>query len=110
MTREFGNADCTIGHTWGFDDKGIWVAEGCGAQFALGGYRLPSSAVPASATRVVCESADGKRTECIVDGVRGVGLVRALGEDTCVLNRTWGYGTGGIWVDGGCRAEFAVLQ
>ncbi|MEA2465408.1 MAG: hypothetical protein QOJ98_3155, partial [Acidobacteriota bacterium] len=32
------------------------------------------------------------------------------GSVNCVLNRNWGYGPDGIWVDGGCRAEFAVAR
>ncbi|MFN2240619.1 MAG: DUF3011 domain-containing protein, partial [Thermoanaerobaculia bacterium] len=29
-------------------------------------------------------------------------------DSPCVRNQTWGEDRDGIWVDGGCRAEFAV--
>jgi predicted porin len=31
-----GSESCLLGNTWGYDDKGIWVAEGCGGRFVLG--------------------------------------------------------------------------
>lgn len=110
VARELGSTDCQLGRTWGFDQSGIWVSNGCTAEFALGGYRLAATAVPAAAKRVVCESSGGDRNECIMRDVRGVGLIRQISDSACVLNRTWGYGRNGIWVTEGCRAEFAVLQ
>jgi hypothetical protein len=110
IAREFGSHDCVLDETWGFAGNNVWVAEGCSAEFALGGFRLAASAVPTAAKKLLCESVDGKRKECDVNGLRGAGLVQQKSEAACVLNRTWGYGAGGIWVDAGCRAEFAVLQ
>lgn len=110
LVRQLGGIACVLDQTWGFDEKGVWVSEGCHAQFALGGFRLPAGAIPANAARMKCESLDGKRAECPVDTARGVGLVNQTSEANCILNRTWGYGPDGIWVDGGCRAEFAVAR
>jgi len=110
LVRFLGDEECTLDRTWGFDENGVWVSNGCRAQFALGGYRLPPESVPASAVKVVCESVDGKRKDCDIDTGRGVGLVRQLSETDCVLNRSWGYDRAGIWVTGGCRAEFAVAK
>lgn len=108
LVRQLSESECVLDKTWGFDNDGIWVSNGCRAQFALGGYRLPSDAVPPSATKVICDSLDGKRNVCAADTARGVGLVRQLGETDCVLNRTWGYDGSAIWVSDGCNAEFAV--
>jgi hypothetical protein len=110
LVKQLGESACTLGETWGFDQDGVWVEKGCRAQFALGGYRLPETAVPATAMRLSCESLDGKRNVCAVDTGRGVGLVKQLSEATCVLNRTWGYDRDGIWVAAGCRAEFVVAR
>jgi hypothetical protein len=110
LVRQIGDKDCVLDRTWGFDDSGVWVTEGCHAQFALGGFRLPSAAVPPAATMLVCESADGSRKECRVGSLRGAGLVRQIGDADCILNRTWGYDREGVWVTKGCRAEFAVLK
>jgi hypothetical protein len=108
LLRRVSENLCQLDRTWGFDDDGIWVNEGCRAQFILGGFRLP--AAPASADRIMCESSDGARKLCAVDTSRGVGLLRQLGDKNCILNRTWGYDLDGIWVTEGCRAEFAVAR
>lgn len=110
IVRQLGGRTCVLDETWGFDQDGVWVDQGCRGQFVLGGYRLPENAVPATAMRLTCESIGGKRNLCAVDTGRGVGLVKQLSETTCVLNRTWGYAREGIWVADGCRAEFVVAR
>ena len=110
IVRQLSEAECVLGKSWGFDEKGVWVSEGCHGQFALGGYRLPPDAVPPTASKVTCESLDGGHKQCSVDTSRGVGLIRQISGSDCVLNRTWGYDRNGIWVTNGCRAEFAVAH
>jgi hypothetical protein len=36
LDRSTGEAACLLGKTWGYDDQGIWVAEGCAGEFVLG--------------------------------------------------------------------------
>ena len=36
LARSRGEAACLLGKTWGYDDKGIWVADGCTADFVVG--------------------------------------------------------------------------
>jgi hypothetical protein len=36
LAKSFGEAPCLLGKTWGFDDQGIWVADGCSADFLAG--------------------------------------------------------------------------
>ena len=108
--RQISESECLLGKSWGFDETGVWVTDGCHAQFALGGYRLPAEAVPPTAAKVVCESLDGGHKQCPVDTSRGVGLINQMSGSDCVLNRTWGYDRNGIWVTNGCRAEFAVAR
>jgi hypothetical protein len=31
-----GEGVCLLGKTWGYDDKGIWVSDGCGGDFVVG--------------------------------------------------------------------------
>lgn len=57
---------------------------------------------------VRCESDKGNLRRCAVDTRGGVRLSRQLSRTDCVLGRNWGYDAGGIWVNGGCRAEFAL--
>ncbi|MEZ5864074.1 MAG: DUF3011 domain-containing protein [Geminicoccaceae bacterium] len=77
--------------------------------------RLLAAAVAAStlfgsgivhAATVTCRSQGGYE-RCSADTAGGVVLQKELRGD-CVEDRSWGYDPGGIWVDRGCSAEFAV--
>ena len=43
LARSTGPAACLLGKTWGYDDQGVWVSDGCGGEFILG---QTSSSVP----------------------------------------------------------------
>ena len=36
LVRSFGEAPCLLGNTWGYDAKGVWVSDGCSAEFGTG--------------------------------------------------------------------------
>ncbi|HEY5907667.1 MAG TPA: DUF3011 domain-containing protein, partial [Vicinamibacteria bacterium] len=36
LARSQGEAACLLGRSWGYDDKGIWVSDGCSAEFVVG--------------------------------------------------------------------------
>ncbi len=36
LARSTGESACLLGKTWGYDDQGVWVAEGCSGVFVLG--------------------------------------------------------------------------
>ncbi len=36
LAKSSGDAPCLLGKTWGYDDAGIWVADGCGGEFVAG--------------------------------------------------------------------------
>jgi hypothetical protein len=36
-----GDAPCLLGKTWGYDDHGIWVSDGCGGEFVAGRQAAP---------------------------------------------------------------------
>ena len=59
-------------------------------------------------TTVRCESTDGKYIECRTKVKGGVTLVRQLSDNACVRGKSWGINQRGIWVDKGCRAQFAI--
>lgn len=44
-----GEAACLLGKTWGYDDDGVWVADGCGGEFRLGLVAAAGAATPAEA-------------------------------------------------------------
>jgi hypothetical protein len=35
LARSMGEAACLLGKTWGYDDTGIWVSEGCAGEFVV---------------------------------------------------------------------------
>ena len=36
LVRSSGGAPCLLGKTWGYDDSGIWVSDGCSGEFIAG--------------------------------------------------------------------------
>ncbi|MGH9419225.1 MAG: DUF3011 domain-containing protein, partial [Thermoanaerobaculia bacterium] len=36
LSRQLGRRDCIRDRTWGYNDRGIWVSNGCRAEFVLG--------------------------------------------------------------------------
>src|SRR5262245_22980724 len=36
LARSQGESPCLLGKSWGYDDKGIWVADGCSGAFVVG--------------------------------------------------------------------------
>jgi hypothetical protein len=63
---------------------------------------------PAMAQQITCSSDNGRRNYCAVDTRGGVSMIRQRSGSACVQGSTWGYDRRGIWVDRGCRADFAI--
>jgi hypothetical protein len=115
LVNQLSSTACVEGRTWGADRRGVWVSGGCRAEFAVGGgggygYQgdrgLP---IDRAQRTVVCESKDNRYRHCPTRIRRGADLVRQMSERSdCVFNRSWGYDNNGVWVDRGCRGEFAV--
>ena len=42
LMRSTGTAPCLLGRTWGYDQQGVWVADGCSAVFATGPTTAPA--------------------------------------------------------------------
>ncbi len=106
-------AACIEGRNWGYNRNGVWVSQGCRAEFPRvatvatsnsGGYYGNNHGIGGRLFR--CESIDGAPRECAANTRAGVQLVRQLSSAPCIQGRTWGYGRNGIWVSQGCRAEF----
>jgi hypothetical protein len=102
LARQISDSPCIFDRTWGWDTQGVWVNEGCRAEFIAG------TAATVSRRTIVCESQSNRRNHCPVDTRLGLDLVRQLSDSPCVRNRTWGEDRDGVWVDQGCRAEFAA--
>ena len=67
-----------------------------------------SAASAAAFQEFYCASDDMRRHYCNADTRGGVRLVRQRSDAACIQGRTWGYDRRGVWVDRGCRADFAA--
>ena len=111
LDRQISGRDCVQGRNWGFNERGIWVDDGCRADFIVGGRPRDDREQRREVRRsqvITCESDYNRRHTCYVDTSFGVDMRRQLSRTECVLNRTWGYDRNGVWVANGCRAEFFV--
>jgi Protein of unknown function (DUF3011) len=108
MTRQISSHTCALGRDWGYDENGIWVTNGCRAEFTVNSPATLGMASASSRPVVLCESNRGHRNYCAADTTYGVSLSRQLSDHACVRGSTWGYDATGIWVTGSCRAEFLL--
>jgi hypothetical protein len=112
LVRQISTSACIQGRSWGFDDRGVWVSNGCQARFALGGRDDRYGGGYGNdyyAARVIrCESNDNRQTFCRADTRGGVQIARQLSSTYCQQGRNWNYDRSGVWVSGGCRADFSI--
>ncbi|MGN6112795.1 MAG: DUF3011 domain-containing protein [Luteimonas sp.] len=108
MTSQLSRTDCVQGRNWGYDASGIWVDDGCRAEFATGSSGAYGNGAYGTGSRVIrCESEDGRERHCAAN-LRGAALQKQVSRAPCVQGRNWRWDAGGIWVKDGCRADFAV--
>jgi len=108
LTNQRSGSPCIQGQTWGFDRNQIWVDRGCRAEFTVAnGGNWGGGGNPGSGT-IYCASDDGRRNYCNANTRGGVRLVNQRSGSPCTQGQTWGWDNSRIWVDRGCRAEFAV--
>lgn len=124
--RQISRNACDEGRTWGQDRRGVWVSDGCRAEFVVTGWggrwndRYDDRDDDRDEDRgwgqgnsgetFRCESSNGRQNFCSADTRWGVRLVRQLSNNSCDEGRTWGATRGGVWVSEGCRAEFATRR
>jgi len=119
LERQLSDRPCREYDTWGADDdgSGIWVSGGCRAVFVVESRRPPYGGYDDGQydrdRTFTCKS-DGFKHNYCQTGTRGgdVQLVRQLSDAPCREDYTWGADRdgGGVWVDQGCGAEFAVRR
>jgi hypothetical protein len=93
---------------WGYSSHGLWVRNGCHAQFRVVEYQGNANNDPGynepRGQEVICESNYGQVRTCQAATAGGVEFIQNLSSTSC-QNR-WGYDQSGIWVKDGCRARF----
>lgn len=131
LVRQLSDTRCREGHNWGVDGNVVWVDHGCRAEFAPGtnsrrgygygvnGYGYPQSGYGngygypqqgyGQGQVLSCASNDGRQNYCPAQIYRGVELLRQESRSACIQGQSWGWDRGGVWVAGGCRAQFRVF-
>lgn len=115
VDKRISSAPCQLGRSWGYNENSVWVNQGCRARFRIypagawggggGGYGNGGSSV------VRCESDNGKRRRCDAGfNVARIVVERQLSDVQCVRNRSFGNDGRGVWVNGGCRADFRLYR
>jgi hypothetical protein len=120
LEKQLSITACTEGESWGWRPGEIWVDDGCRADFRIerrrdrdeDRYDDPGDdhvyrGRDRDRRLIVCES-DGHRRRCPAEIRYGVELTRQLSKRDCIRDDTWGWDENGVWVDRGCRAEFAI--
>jgi hypothetical protein len=105
LVRQISKHSCVLNRDWGWDNNGVWVKNGCRAEFTTNTSLTPMAS---SFATITCESSSGMNHRCAANTLNGVTLSRQLSDSGCVQGKTWGYDANGIWVSNGCRAEFSV--
>jgi hypothetical protein len=49
LSRSTGTGACLLGRSWGYDDAGVWVQDGCGGEFIVAAAGSPSQATATTA-------------------------------------------------------------
>jgi len=52
LVKSTGTAPCLLGKTWGYDDTGIWVSDGCSGEFVTGAAIEPQTTKPKAPSHV----------------------------------------------------------
>ncbi len=113
INRVLGNSQCRQGQSFGWDRGGIWVSNGCRAEFIVGsdngygGNNGGGYGGNPNGQTIECSSKNWQPARCNANISRGVEITQVLGGE-CIQGRTWGWDRGGIWVNNGCRARFRV--
>lgn len=125
LERQHSRTACIEGRSWGQDRGGVWVDDGCRADFRVAGYGggyndgyygggygnggyNDGYGNGGYGQTFRCESNDGRTRQCNGNGRGRAELVKQLSRTACVEGRTWGSNRNGVWVSQGCRGEFAM--
>ncbi len=109
MTNQRSGSPCRQGYSWGYNRDGIWVDHGCRADFTVSSWNDRGYG-GGGGQNITCSSDDGNRHYCSADTRGGVQMVNQRSGSPCQQGYSWGYDQRGIWVDHGCRADFALRR
>jgi hypothetical protein len=109
LQRQLSSTPCRLGQNWKYDERGIYVRQGCRAEFRYDGDPGGGGGGGnAGSFQLNCSSDKYRYTVCPADIRGGVRLVRQVSRSDCAHGWTWGTTRDAIWVSEGCRADFLV--
>lgn len=107
LVQQRSGTPCEEGRSWGWDRRGVWVDRGCEGIFEVQARVAPAPVAPPRGLIATCESRDYRYEFCEIAGdVVSARLVAQRSQSACIEGRTWGSRANGIWVSGGCAADF----
>ncbi len=109
LLRSYGPNACVQDSTWRFDQRGVYVRNGCRGEFAYGapGGGGGGGGWNYSSVELRCGSNDGRERFCPADNV-GVTLRKTESRAPCVQGESWRSESRGIYVRNGCRGVFVA--
>lgn len=116
LERQYSDSPCIFKRSWGYDQFGIWVDNGCQGRFSFGGHDSdddyvsvpPARSGPPPGRIITCRSKDYRYQFCRANTRGGVVLQKQLSDAPCDKGRTWGFEKSGIWVKAGCSGQFRI--
>jgi hypothetical protein len=79
LMKSTGVSACLLGKTWGYDDKSVWVADGCSGEFQLG-QTTPGAPAPAPVTAPVSPAPPPDTIESWGEFTPGKGFLVGKGD------------------------------
>ncbi|HKU85564.1 MAG TPA: DUF3011 domain-containing protein [Casimicrobiaceae bacterium] len=108
LVAQQSRSACIQGRTWGHDNRGIWVTQGCSGEFDFRWSREPVP-MPGPGRQIACESRNFQQNFCPSQSrITRAWLVEQRSRSACVQGRSWGFQETGIWVSSGCNGVFGV--
>jgi hypothetical protein len=109
LVAQRSRAPCIEGQTWGYQNNGIWVNQGCEGDFGFQAVAAPVAPVAPGGFSVTCESRNYQQQNCPTGLlITNAWLTQQISSAPCIQGRTWGFVNGDIWVTQGCSGQFSV--
>lgn len=107
--RQLSRTLCIDGQNWSWDDRGVYVEQGCRADFVFAPRTDQQLAGGTAPRTMTCASRDGRRADCPLD-LSGYAMrsFRQVSRSACESGRTFGVTERGVWADQGCRVEIVL--
>lgn len=105
LIENISDTRCIEGQNWGSRQGLVWVDRGCRGRFMDSGNSWGGGG---NVQNFRCESLNGSFNQCRKPSSSPAFLVRNLSNARCTENLNWGQSVNAVWVNGGCRGEFAV--